>query len=170
MSSAVIWTDWASQLSNRDLSKGKDFDKPVGSERGVWTDRQVSQGVKTFIISIWSREEEEKKENICAVLDVIQRLHQRRKFTGTIQLSMNNKKKRFVACPPTFLDLLYGIASSEPHKLHPSLFHLIWRRMRTNSNPVSVSTDNAGSPSSMGQTLESAQVKLPYKLFQELEI
>lgn len=34
MSSAVIWTDWASQLSNKDLSKGKDFDKPEGRQRG----------------------------------------------------------------------------------------------------------------------------------------
>lgn len=45
MSSAVIWTDWASQLSNRELSSGNDFDKPEkggkGRERGV--DRSVEK-------------------------------------------------------------------------------------------------------------------------------
>lgn len=33
MSSAVICTDWASQLSNKELSNGKDFDKPAGRAR-----------------------------------------------------------------------------------------------------------------------------------------
>lgn len=37
MSSAVIWTDWASQLSNRDLSK--DLDRPDGGVR-AWMDEE----------------------------------------------------------------------------------------------------------------------------------
>lgn len=45
MSSAVIWTDWASQLSNKDLSRGKDLDKPEGSVRACtdeekWRERE----------------------------------------------------------------------------------------------------------------------------------
>lgn len=47
MSSAVIWTDWASQLSNKELSSGKDFDKPEGRgrdirrERGGWREEEM---------------------------------------------------------------------------------------------------------------------------------
>lgn len=53
MSSAVIWTDWASQLSNKELSNGKDFDKPEGRGRDI---SREDGGRKTWIYRDRGRE------------------------------------------------------------------------------------------------------------------
>lgn len=77
MSSAVIWTDWASQLSNKELSNGKDLDKPAGrrnkrirweevAQRGrkVMRERKAqASNSKVIEMQVWSADSMSLRQN-----------------------------------------------------------------------------------------------------------